>query len=583
MNVKDTRSAVFDPEGWDVVVVGSGAGGLSAALTARLNGLKVIILEKEPRFGGTTARAGGGFWIPENKFQAGEGISDSREQAVDYLKYSAANHYDSGRVEAFLDNGPRMIEFFEAKTALKFYLAPAYSDYHPHAKGALEGGRTVFPLPYDGRSLGSDLKRLAPPLPEMTILGMHVGSGRELLHFFNLTRSLTSLMFVTRKFVRHVSQVIRYGHGTHLSNGAALVARFVESTNHLGIPLVTSCSVGELVVEEDRVVGVRATYDGETTELRARRGVVLACGGFPHNRARRKQLYRHTPSGQEHFSPAYEANTGDGLAMAERVGAGLIDDYPNAAAWTPVSLPPRPNGKPGVFPHFVDRAKPGLIAVTREGRRFTNEANSYHDFGQAMLKACEGSGDVHVYLIADHRAFRRYGMGAARPFPIPYQKHLRSAYLKRGNTLRELAAAIDIDGEQLERTVAEFNDGAAVGKDSKFGRGDNAYNRYFGDAGNKPNPCLAPLVNSPFYAMKLLMGDLGSFVGLPTDRYSRVLNQTGHVIPGLYAVGNDAASVMGGAYPGGGSTLGPAMTFGYIAGNHLASTAKASSNRAPLA
>lgn len=569
MQPSDPHEALTDPEGWDVVVVGSGAGGLSAALTARLNGLRVIILEKAGDFGGTTARAGGGFWIPGNRFQAAEGINDTRAKAEDYLKYSAANHYDEARVAAFLDNGPPMIEFFEANSALKFYMAPAYSDYHPHAAGALPGGRTVFPLPFDGRNLGKDLHRLAPPIPEMTVFGMHVGSGRELLHFFNVTRSLKSAAYVFRKFLNHVLEVARYGRGTHLSNGAALVARFVASLSERGVPIVTSCDVTGLIIEDGAVTGVEATHAGRTISVRARRGVVLAAGGFPHSRERRAALYRHAPTGREHHSPAYEFNTGDGVTLGESAGAAFVGTYPNPAAWTPVSLPPRANGAHGVFPHFVDRAKPGMVSVTRQGRRFTNEANSYHDFGQAMLRANEGAGEVFVWLIGDHRAFRRYGMGAARPF-LPYGHHIRSGYLRRGRTLAELAHAIGVDAQQLEATVDQFNGFARAGKDPHFARGENAYNRYFGDLDHKPNPCLAPLVDAPYYAVKLFMGDLGSFAGLRTDAHARVLTGEGRPIPGLYASGNDAASVFGGAYPGGGSTLGPAMTFGYIAGRHLA-------------
>lgn len=569
MEPLDPQAALADPEGWDVVVVGSGAGGLSAALTARLNGLRVIILEKAANFGGTTARAGGGFWIPGNKFQAAEGVDDTREKAEAYLRYSAANHYDDARIAAFLDNGPRMIEFFEANADLRFYLAPGYSDYHPHAEGALPGGRTVFPLPYDGRKLGKALHRLAPPIPEMTVFGMHVGSGRELKHFFNITRSLNSALYVFKKFAGHVSEVARYGRGVHLSNGAALVARFVKSTTDLGVPIVTDCAVNALLSEAGTVVGVEAMQQGKQVTVRARRGVVLAAGGFPHDVRRRKAIYRHAPTGKEHHSPAYEFNTGDGVALGEQAGATFVGTYRNAAAWTPVSLPPRGDGTHGVFPHFIDRAKPGMISVTREGRRFTNEANSYHDFGQAMVRANEGADEVFVWLIGDHRAFRRYGMGSVRPF-LPYNHHLRNGYLKRGRTIAELAASIDVDARQLEATIAEFNGFARAGKDPHFARGENAYNRYFGDLDHGPNPCLAPLVDAPYYAVKLHMGDLGSFAGLRTDAHARVLDGEGEPIPGLYASGNDAASVFGGAYPGGGATLGPAMTFGFIAGNHLA-------------
>jgi succinate dehydrogenase/fumarate reductase flavoprotein subunit len=305
------------------------------------------------------------------------------------------------------------------------------------------------------------------------------------------------------------------------------------------------------------------------TEVRARRGVVLAAGGFPHDLARRRALFRHAPSGAEHWSPAPPGNTGDGLRLGEAVGAAVEDRYPNAAAWVPVSLVPLPDGTFGTFPHFVDRSKPGVIAVTRNGKRFVNEADSYHDFVQAMVRATEGE-EHAAWFICDHTAQRRYGLGYAKPFPLPLQPYLGSGYLKRGRTLEALAAQAGIDAAGLARTVAEYNGPAASGEDPAFGRGSTAYNRSLGDPAVQPNPCVAPLAKAPFYAVKVVPGDLGTFAGLRGDRHARVLDAEGRPIPGLYAAGNDLASIMGGNYPGGGITLGPAMTFGYIAAQHMA-------------
>jgi succinate dehydrogenase/fumarate reductase flavoprotein subunit len=325
-------------------------------------------------------------------------------------------------------------------------------------------------------------------------------------------------------------------------------------------------------VEDGAVRGALVEREGRPVHVRARRGVVLAAGGFPQDAAQRRALFRHAPTGAEHWSPAPPGNTGDGLRPGEAVGAALEDRFLNAAAWVPVSLVPWPDGSTGTFPHFVDRAKPGVIAVTAAGTRFVNEADSYHDFIQAMVAATDGR-ERAAWLLCDHATLRRYGLGFAKPFPLPLTPYLRSGYLKRGRTLPALAAATGIDAAALERTVAGFNGPARRGEDPAFGRGSTAYNRSLGDPLVAPNPCVAPLEKPPFYAVKVVPGDLGTFAGLRGDAHARVLDGAGRPIPGLYAAGNDLASVMGGNYPGGGITLGPAMAFGWIAAHHLAGRA----------
>jgi succinate dehydrogenase/fumarate reductase flavoprotein subunit len=301
---------------------------------------------------------------------------------------------------------------------------------------------------------------------------------------------------------------------------------------------------------------------------------MLAAGGFPQDAIRRKELMPHSPSGHEHVSPAPPGNTGDGLRLGEAVGATVDTTLPNAAAWVPISRPRRSDGTLGTFPHFVDRSKPGIIAVTRSGRRFVNEANSYHDFCQAMVKRCqeEGGPDAEnaAWFIADHRTFRKYGLGYAKPSPVPYKNLIRDGYLLRGETLADLARQFGADPAELERTVASFNEHARRGEDPEFGKGSTSYNRSLGDPENKPNPCLAPIEKGPYYAVRLYVGDLGTFAGLRTNEYAQVLDEERRPIEGLYSAGNDAASIMGGNYPGGGITLGPAITFGYIAARHMA-------------
>ena len=363
--------------------------------------------------------------------------------------------------------------------------------------------------------------------------------------------------------------VLRHGRGMNLTNGNALAGRLAKSAFDLKIPLWLSSPVRELIVEDGAVRGAIVERDGRRVRVNAKRGVVLACGGFPHDVARRKAMFPHAPTGNEHYSPGPTGNTGDGLRLAESAGGGVEDTLPNAAAWVPVSITTRKDGSKGVMPHFIDRAKPGVIAVTRNGARFANEGNSYHDFVQEMMKTAKPGEEIAAYLLCDHRALRKYGLGCVPPFPMPLGHHLRTGYLKRGATLAELAAQTGIDAKGLEATVAEFNRTAAHGQDPAFGKGSRAYNRYQGDALHGPNPCIAPIKDGPFYAIKMVIGDLGTYAGIRTDANARALDADGQPIEGLYAAGNDMASIMGGNYPGAGITLGPALTFGYIAGRHI--------------
>jgi len=557
----------------DVLVAGSGCSGMAAAITARHRGLDVLIVEKEPRFGGTTARSGGWLWIPGTSLAHAYGITESPEQARTYLRHEAGNNYDAARVDAFLAAGPEAVDFFTTQTALRFDMPLVFPDYHAEAPGGTQGGRSMVTRPFDGRELGDHINNLGAPLPELTVFGMMLGSGKEIVHFMRATKSLTSAVYVARRLARHFMDVLRYGRGMTLTNGNALAGRLAKSAIDLKIPLWLSSPVRDLIVENGAVRGARIVREGRTVEVRAKRGVVLACGGFPHDVARRKAMFPHAPTGAEHFSPGPAGNTGDGLRLAESAGGRVEDRLPNAAAWVPVSLTKRKDGSRGVMPHFIDRAKPGVIAVMRDGKRFANEGNSYHDFVQAMTKAAKPNEEIAAFLICDHKTLRKYGLGCVPPFPMPLGHHLRSGYLMRGATLAELAAKAGIDAKALGETVAQFNAVAVEGRDPAFGKGSRAYNRYQGDALHGPNPCVAPLKDGPFYAIKMVIGDLGTYAGIVTDADARALDADGRVIPGLYAAGNDMASIMGGNYPGAGITLGPALTFGYIAGRHLADSA----------
>lgn len=562
--------SVDDAYRCDALIVGSGAAGMAAAITARARGLDVVIVEKEPRFGGTTARSGGWLWIPGTRLAREWGIRESPEAARTYLRHEAGNSYDAERVDAFLSAGPEAVDFFTTQTAVRFDMPLVFPDYHAEAPGGAQGGRSMVARPFDGRELGPHIKDLGAPLPELTVFGMMLGSGKEIIHFMRATRSLTSAIYVAKRLSRHFLDVLRHGRGMTLTNGNALAGRLAKSAFDLGIPLWLSSPVKELIVENGAVTGALVSREGRTIRITARRGVVLACGGFPHDIARRKALFPHAPNGTEHYSPGPTGNTGDGLRLAEAVGGRIDDTLPNAAAWVPVSRTRRPDGSEGVMPHFIDRAKPGVIAVGRDGLRFGNEGDSYHDFVQQMVKAAKPGEEMTAWLICDHRSLRKYGLGCVPPFPMPLGRHLKSGYLKRGETIETLAATTGIDPKGLASSISRFNADAERGQDPAFGKGSRAYNRYQGDALHGPNPCVAPIADGPFYAIKLVIGDLGTYAGIRTDANARALDAEGRPIEGLYAAGNDMASIMGGNYPGAGITLGPALTFGYIAGRHLA-------------
>lgn len=557
----------------DLLVIGSGAAGLAAAITARRNGLDVVVVEKEPHLGGATAVSGGWLWIPGNHLAAQAGLADTTEAARRYLRHEATTAFDPERVDAFLENGRRMVEFFQRETAVRLTAGVRFPDYHPDAPGGSQGGRSIVTEAFDGRELGSNLAKLRRPLRETTFFGLNIGSGSEVNHFFNATRSIRSAAYVASRIAAHLLDMLRYGRGMRLANGNALAARLAKSAFDLGVHVWLSAPALSLRVENGTVRGaVVRTPEGEV-RIGARRGVVLACGGFSHDVARRKQLFRHAPTGTEHNSPSPAGIAGDGLRLGEAVGGVIETGLPNAAAWMPVSLVRYRDGSTGVFPHVIDRAKPGVIAVTRHGRRFVNEASPYHDFVQALVAANAGERNAAAFLVCDRRTIRRYGLGGVKPFPLPLRSHIKSGYLFAGRTLAELAARAGIDPAGLEATVAAYNPLAAEGRDPQFGKGGTAYNRFQGDPRHAPNPCLAPLRQPPFYAVRIGPGDIGTFAGLKTDRFGRVLTRDGTPIAGLYAAGNDMASIMGGSYPGAGINLGPAMTFGYIVGCHAAGIA----------
>ncbi|MCK8787183.1 FAD-dependent oxidoreductase [Roseomonas sp. NAR14] len=570
-----TAAGAAAPEECDLLVIGSGAGGLAAAVTAAFHGLRVIVVEKEPVFGGATAWSGGWMWVPRNPLARRAGIEEDPEAPRTYLRHELGNRYDAARVEAFLENGPRMVAFFEANTALQFEAGNRICDIHGATPGAGTGGRSVIAAPYDARRLGALLPRLRRPMRETTLLGLGIQAGPDLAAFMNATRSARAAWHVARRVGRHLYDLARHGRATQLVNGSALVARLARSAADLGVEIRVSSPARSLIVEDGAVRGaVIGTPDGERA-IRARRGVVLASGGFPHEVARRRELFPNTPTGHEHWSVAVPSATGDGLRLGESAGGAVDRTLASAAAWCPVSLVPWPDGTVGHFPHIIERAKPGIVAVRRDGRRFVNEADGYYDVVAALLRATPPGEEAAAWLVCTRAFQRRYGLGVSKPAPVPVAPWIRAGYIREGRTVAELAAACGIDPAGLAATLAEYNRHARRGEDPEFGRGSTPYNRYGGDASVTPNPCVAPIETGPFYAVKVVPGSFGTFAGLKADAEARVLDGAGRPIPGLYAAGSDMASVMGGYYPAGGINLGPAMTFGFIAGRHAAGEAVA--------
>lgn len=554
-------------ESCDLLVAGSGAAGLAAAIAAAHAGLKVIVAEKDTVLGGTTAWSGGWIWAPGNPVARRHGIAEDPAAPRRYLEAVLGNSFDAGLVDAFLAAAPDMVAFFERETALQFDGGLHIPDTYGDQPGAGTGGRSVIARPFDGRALGAHIALLRPPLRETAFWGLTIQAGPDLRAFMTATRSARSALHVARRLGWHLWDLARHGRAMQLRNGSALTARLIRSALDCGVDLRPGHGVERLVTGPHGVTGAVLRRDGRDIALRARRGVVLACGGYGQDLARRGATF---PRSESHLSLAVPTATGDGLRLGEAAGGHQARDLAAPGAWCPVSHVAWPDGGTGVFPHIIDRGKPGVIGVLASGRRFCNEGLGYHDYVRAMLEAVPPEDEAASWLVCDHRFLRRYGLGIVRPAPLPVGPWLRSGYLKTGRTIAALARSCGIDEKGLEHTVQQFNIHAAQGKDPQFGRGTTHYMRLQGDPAQSPNPCLAPVDRAPFYAVKVVPGSFGTFAGLRTDGQARVLDGTRRPIPGLYAAGTDMASVMGGHYPAGGINLGPALTFGFIAGRHAA-------------
>jgi succinate dehydrogenase/fumarate reductase flavoprotein subunit len=553
----------------DVLVAGSGAAGLAAAVTAAHQGARVILVEKAPVFGGTSCFSAGLVWIPGSRQARAAGIQDDPAAALQYLRGEGEPFLDEPKAQAYVQQAADIFAWFEDHTHVSYHLSPLWPDYHQGVAGASRGGRSLGANPFDARRLGGRMAHLRPPLASTTILGGMMVGREDLVHYYGMSGSWPSRVVVGKRVLRYLKDRLS-GHprSTRLSNGNALVGMLALSAFERGVDLRLNTPVKQLLLEGDRVSGVLVQGVEGPYEIRARAGVVLACGGFPASAALRERYYAHVSAGKNHRTAAPSANTGDALQIASQAGVALKEAQHHPAAWTPMSLVPQADGSDVPFPHYNDRGKAGYIAVDRRGRRFISESLSYHDFVPAMINACRDDAEVCSWVLCDSRAIRQYGLGRVPPWPLPIGSFVRSGYLKRGESLEELAQACGIDAAGLKQTVARLNAGAGQGIDEEFNKGADVYERFNGSRGHTPNPCVAPIETAPFYAVKVVPGDIGSFVGLQTDEHARALDAQRRPIDGLYVAGNDAASFMGGTYPGAGITLGPAMIFGHIAAKH---------------
>ncbi|MXN49292.1 FAD-dependent oxidoreductase [Shinella kummerowiae] len=555
------------PAETDVIVIGAGAAGLAAAVAAKDLGLDVVVLEKERHFGGTSALSGAAIWIPLHD----GGKADDAASILAYLD-ALAEPCDRSRREAFVRHAGAALSFFQHCGALRYTPRAIAPDYHPELAGAVATGRVLDVAPFDGRSLGLRLNDLRPPLASHLVFGgmmVNRADVQTLLAFGREWIPTRRSLALLGRYCR--DRLTGWKRGTRLVVGSALVAQLASALFGRGIPLVLNARVLQLTLADGQVSGADVAVGDGKRHIRARLAVILATGGFPGNPA--MSLAERDPD-IPHLSMASASSDGGGIALAQAVGGQLAETGSSAFFRAPVSVHRRGDEEIGRIAHLVlDRAKPGVIAVNKDGRRFTNEADSYHRFGTALSRLTPSAPQrPPAWLICDARALRRYGLGLARPFPahLGNCRLIRDGYMIEAPTINALAKKLGLPGDTLSETLARHAEAAANGRDPDFGKGGSGHNRALGDPAIHPNPCLAPLNRPPFYAVGVVSGDLGTARGLRTDASARVLNAEGDAVPGLYAVGNDMHSIMGGSYPGPGTTLGPALVFAWIVANAIA-------------
>ena len=560
-------NAKFDKD-VDVLVIGSGAGALTAAVVASAEGIKdVLVVEKSDKYGGTSAMSGGGIWIPNSHYARAEGVKDSTEEALRYLKEVIGDEVSEERLRIYVEKAPEMLEYMAKNSRLKYETVP-YSDYYPEKPGGKEGHRTHQPTPMSAKHLGPHFKTLREPPPQVLVAGKLTMTMKEGRAFLTQAKGwmITAILMALRYYL-DIPGRLQGKRSRRLTMGNALIGQLRWSMLDRNIDLWLNSPLVELVESDGEVIGAVINQNGKKLRIRARLGVVIGAGGFEHNKQMR-EAYLPKPTNSE-WSGSQINNTGDGIQAAMKLGAET--DLMQHAWWAPsVKIP----GWDRPYVIFAERSLPGLVIVNKAGKRFANEAAPYLESGLAFYQAnSPQSPTVPSYVVFDAVFRKKFPFGPIAPgYTMPDNRLPKRVWdvLVKADSIEALAKKIGVDSKGLAETIKKNNEYAKTGKDLDFHRGESYYDRYYGDARTSPNPCIAPIAEPPFYAIPIHPGDIGTKGGVLTDVHARVVDKKGEPIPGLYAIGNSAASVMGSKYPGAGATLGPAMTFGYLAAKHMA-------------
>jgi succinate dehydrogenase/fumarate reductase flavoprotein subunit len=503
-----------------------------------------------------------------NTYQAkAAGAEDSVEKARTYLRNELGNYYRADLVEAFLEAGPKAIAELQQDTEV-VYDYVKWPDYHAETEGGVLEGRTLEPRRFDGRKLGRDFELLRPPIHRLMLLGGMSIDKRKVDDFLNPFRSIGGFATVVSTVARYAMDRLRYSRGTDIGAGNALVARMLLTLRKMEAEIWIRSPLVELIVEDAKVVGAVVDNDGTKRRIRAHRGVFLGTGGFPHNAEMRREL---GPNHPHDHSVGWTGNVGQGINAARKAGAVIDDNVVGSGLWQPSSVLKHPDGREETILYgYLDRGKPGLIAVDASGKRFVNESSTYHDIGAAMFKNGVADGN-RFYFICDRRFVWRWGLGLIRPYRPSLRPYERSGYIAVSSSIGELAGKIGVDPKGLAESVRKNNEFARTGVDPDFKRGTTPFGvKMLGDPSVKPNPNLGPIGNPPYVALRIYPSTLGTAIGLKATADSQVVASDGHPIEGLYASGQDISPVMRGFYPGGGINIGAAIVFAYTAVRHMA-------------
>ncbi|MEL6687307.1 MAG: FAD-dependent oxidoreductase [Pseudomonadota bacterium] len=556
-------------DSFDVIILGSGVAGLTTALTLAKQGKNVLVIEKRKRLGGATARSEGMAWIPLSRQAKEAAVHDTQQDALQYL-LSVSDKTNLKRAESYVENASNALDFVERNSPVKYELVLGSYDYYDTLEGALKGGRALRPLPLDALKSKFDLNRIEPPLPTTMIFGGMTVASKDLPDYMNMTRSPGAALRATSLICRYIWDRVRgYSRGQRIAGGNALIAGLIQGAESCGVTIASDVRPIELLKQASAVTGIKVSIQGTVRTIKCVDGVVLCCGGWSWSWDRRNEWFPHQDAEHHSLTPKSGAE-GDAISLARKFGARVDQSPEHPAAWSPVSLVPQHDQSTAPFPHYIDRNKPGIFAVTEDGKRFANEAAPYQDFTAAMIEGLQKAPEKRFYLIADSQAIKRYGLGAAPPSPGNRRPFTRSGYLKKAKSLEELAHLCKIDEGALLQTVNTMNEAARLGEDTEFGRGSSEYDRSNGDALQSPkNPNLGPCKTGPYFAVQIYPGDIATFYGLSVNEHSQVLGEQERPIAGLYSAGSDAITIAGGTYPAAGMTIGPAMTFGYTAAKHI--------------